>query len=72
MTHTLRNCRIDGILAHVTLHSEVIRVGAFIFLQGSALNFVLVRRIPCSQDDFATTSHGLRIRRHHGDSTKIV
>jgi hypothetical protein len=31
-----------------------------------------VSSIPGAEDDFATTTHGLRVGRHHADSTKIM
>lgn len=72
MTHTLSNGWVDGVLAHISLHAEVISPCAFVFFQGTALDFVLVSRVPGSHNDFAAASHGLRVRGHHADSSKIV
>src|SRR5690242_14526866 len=72
MTHALGDSRIDGVLADVSLHSEVIRTCAFILFEVAALHLVLVRRVPCSQNDLTAATHGLRIRRHHRDGAKIV
>lgn len=72
MPHALRNRRIDRVLADVPLHPEVIGTGALVFFKCSALHFVLMRRVPSAKDDFTTTTHGLRIGRHHRNGTKIV
>lgn len=72
MSHALRNGRVDSVLADVTFDSEVVGIGTLVLLQGAALHFVLVGRIPRPQDDLAAAAHSLRVGRHHADGTEIV
>lgn len=48
MAHALRNGGINRILTHISLNSEVVRSGTLVFLQCTALDFILVRSVPCS------------------------
>lgn len=70
--HSLSNRWVDGVFADITLHPEIIRTSVLIFLQCAALHFILVCCIPCSENDLATTTHGLRIGRHHADRSQIM
>ena len=72
MAHPLRDGRVDGVLADVALHPEIIRVRALVLLQRASLHLVLVRRVPRPQNDLATAAHGLRVRGHHADGAEVV
>lgn len=72
VAHSLRDGWVDGVFTDVPLHSEVVNLGAFVFLEEAALHFVLVRGVPGAEDDFAAAAHGLRVRRHHADGAEIV
>lgn len=72
VAHSLRDGRVDRVFTNVPLHPEIVRVGAFVFLQESPLHFVLVRSVPCAKDDFAAAAHGLRVGRHHADGAEVV
>jgi hypothetical protein len=56
----------------MSLNPEVICACTFIFFQSPALHFVFVRCVPGSENHFAATAHGLRVRGHHADSAQIV
>lgn len=72
MTHPLRERRVDGVLADIPLDAEVIRARPLILGQVAALHLVLVRRIPCAQDDLTTAAHSLRVGGHHADGAEVV
>ena len=72
MSHSLRYRRVNSILANIPLHPKVIRIRALVFLECTALHFILMRGIPRTQNDFAAAAHGLRVRRHHGYSAEVV
>jgi hypothetical protein len=72
VSHTLRNGRVDGILANVTLDSKVVGIGALVLLERAALDLVLVCRVPRPQNHLTATAHGLRVRGHHADGAEIV
>jgi hypothetical protein len=72
VAHTLGDCWIDRVLADVPLDSKVIRIRALVFFKCTALDLVLMRSIPRSQDDFTAPAHSLRVGRHHGNGTEIV
>jgi hypothetical protein len=76
MTETLGNGRVDGVFAYIPLHSEVVTTtlaaGCSIFRQCAPLQLILVRRIPCAQNDLATAAHGLRVGAHHADGAEVV
>jgi len=72
MRHSLRHRRIDRVLADIPLHPEVIRACTFIFGQCASLHFILVGRVPGADDDFAASTHGLRVGGHHADGAEVV
>ena len=67
----MRDRRVNGVLGDVALDAKVIVIGN-VAIELSALAFHLVRSLPCTADDFANSSHGLRVRRHHADRPQIV
>lgn len=72
MAHALRDRGVDGVLAYVSLDSEVVDFGSFVFRQVSTLKLVFVRRVPSSQNHFTTATHGLGITAHHTNRAEIV
>ncbi len=72
MADALRDGRVDGILTNIPLDAEVIRPRPLVLLQATALRLILMRGVPRAGDNFTTAAHGLRVGRHHADSTKVV
>ena len=72
MAHPLRHGRVDCVFADIALDAEIVGARSFILLQRATLEFVLVRRVPCAEDDFAAAAHGLRVRGHHADGAEVV
>lgn len=72
VAHALRDGRVDRVLADVPLGPEVISARPRVLGQGTALDLVLVRRVPRPEDDLAAAAHGLRVGAHHGDGAEVV
>ena len=72
MAETLGDGRVDGVLAHVSLHSGIIRARILVLGQEPALDLILVRGVPRPQDDFATTTQGLGVGAHHANGAQVV
>lgn len=72
VAHALSNGGIDCVLADVSLDAEVVGACTFILLQYAPLQLVLVSRVPRSEDNFATTTHGLGVGRHHADGPEVM
>lgn len=72
MADTLCNGWVDGVFADVSLHSVIVSTSPIILIQMTPMDFVRMRCVPGTQNCFATSAHGLRIRRHHANSPKVV
>lgn len=72
MVDALRDRRVHRVLADVSFGPMIVSTEIFILRQPPPLEFVDVSHIPRPRNDFSTTSHGLRIRRHHTDRSNVV
>src|SRR5919202_487787 len=69
--HAVGDGWIDGVLGDVALDARVVVLGR-VAGQTAALELVLVRGLPGAQDDFAYSTHRLRVRRDHAQCTDVV
>lgn len=72
MADSLRDSRVDCVLADVPLHSVVISTQVLILLQSSSELLINMREIPRARNDLATSAHRLGVRRHHANGSDIV
>lgn len=72
MTDPLRQRRIHRVLTNVPLNAVIIRACILVFMQLSALQFILVCCVPGAQDDLAAAAHGLGIGGHHADGAGVM
>ena len=72
MTNTLRQRRINRILADIPLNPMVICGGILVLRQLATLQLILMRRVPRTHNHLTAAAHGLGIRGHHTDSTGVV
>lgn len=72
MADSLRQCRIDRILADIPLDPMVVRRCILVLRELATLQLILVRRVPCTNNHLTATTHGLGIRGHHTDGAGVV
>lgn len=72
MAETLGQGRVDGVLAHVAFHPEIVCTCSNVFWQRPPLRLILVGRVPSPKNDLAASPHGLRVGAHHTNGAEVV
>ena len=72
MANTLRQRRINRILADIPLNPMVVRRCILVFRKLATLQLILMRRVPRADNHFTAATHGLGIRGHHTDGSGVV
>src|SRR5215468_12613284 len=69
--HAVRDGRVDGVFCDIAAHAQVVVV-ALLAGERAALALHLVRGLPGADDRFANPTHGLAVRRDHGEGAEVV
>ena len=72
MANTLRQRRINRILADIPLNPMVVRRCILVLRELATLQLILMRRVPRADNHFTAATHGLGIRGHHTDGSGVV
>lgn len=70
-TGRISNLHVDCVLGNVSLHPEIIIVLG-VSLKWSCSTLHLAGRPPCASDDFANSTHSLRIGTDHGNGSRVL
>ena len=72
MANTLRQRRINRILADIPLNPMVVRRCILVFRKLATLQLILMRRVPRTDNHLTAATHSLGIRGHHTDGSGVV